>query len=275
MSTKFPTDATPGAHDPKLDFMQARSQILSGELPERLLSDDKLQFIAIHLFRAVDLLHYKGVRSEQITNSAQHLRRIQKTLLSQTVDQSLEKYSAGFVLGAFVDALHQLEANIHTTKEYNGVLDLLRTWRKQLSDTDTISKFIDDAVQAAEDLLHWSKDRSKALLPIGLEILKFIGTKETSEPIEVLKQITEATEEKEVFHFLAGSLQTSPSLHKAILLECSNQKISPEKTLAFLEQMMEQLRTSAKDPGMQSLANLFLKGYNSAKAKAEAQKNGN
>lgn len=266
---------SPGAHDPFFDFKQARLQILSGELPEQLLSDDKLQFIAIHLFRAADLLRFKGFRSEQITNSAQYLRRIQEKLLSQTVDQSLENYSAGFVLGALVDSLHQFEANIHTTEEYNGVLDLLRTWRKQLSDTDRISKFIDDAVQAAEDLLQWSEDRSKAILPIGLEILKILGMKETSKPIEVLKQITEATEEKEVFHFLAGSLQTKPSLHKAIFSECATHEISPEKFLAFLEQMIEQLKTKAKDPEVQGLANLFLKGYNSAKAKAESQKNGN
>lgn len=256
---------TPGrsSFNPSSDLKLARTHILSGELPEVLLSEEKHQFIALQLFRAVDQLNFKGIKGKEIVENAQYLRRIQDTLLSQDIDQSLELYSDGFVLGALVNALHRFEANISTTEKHNAILGLLRTWRERLSDSDTMTEFLDDALLAAEELSHWSEDRSKALLPIGLEILSLFERAPTLNVDEVLGRITEAREEKELFHFLAGSLQTKPSLHEAIHSECIAHEIRTEIFLVFLEQMMEQLKTVAKEGEVRGLASLFWTGYRS------------
>ncbi|MFW9915512.1 MAG: hypothetical protein ACFFGZ_07855 [Candidatus Thorarchaeota archaeon] len=247
--------------NPSRDLKLARTHILSGELPEMLLLEEKHQFIALQLFRAVDQLSFKGIKGKEITENAQYLRRIQDTLLNQDIDQSLELYSDGFVLGALVNALHRFEANISTTKKYNTALELLRTWRERLSDSDMLTDFLDDALLAAEELSHWGEARSKALLPIGLEILDFFAETPTPSADEALGRIIEAREEKELFHFLAGSLQTKPSLHEAIHSECAAHDIRTEAFLAFLEQMMEHLKTAAKDRDVRGLASLFWTGY--------------
>jgi hypothetical protein len=256
--------STRDAYQPETDLKKAKSQILTGKLPERLFSDKQHQFVALQLFRAVDILNFKGIKSQQIVESTQYLRRVQKTLLSQHIDQSLEIYSEGFVLGALVDGLHRFEANINTTEEYNSILGRLRIWRERLNDSDLMSKFVDDALQAAEELLGWSEQRSKALLPIGLEIIDFFERKKVPNVNEVLEYITEAREEKEVFHFLAGALKTKPSLHETIFSECIAHKISPETFSAFLEQLMEQLKTFAKEGEVRGLAGLFWAGYSVA-----------
>ncbi|MHA2271414.1 MAG: hypothetical protein ACXACI_06095 [Candidatus Hodarchaeales archaeon] len=253
--------------NPSRDLKLARTHILSGELPEMLLSKEKHQFIALQLFRAVDQLSFKGIKGKEIVKNAQYLRWIQDTLLSQDIDQSLELYSEGFVLGALVNALHRFEANINTTKKYDTTLGLLRTWRERLSDSDMMTEFLDDALLAAEELSHWGEARSKALLPIGLEILDFFVEMPSLSADEALGRITEAREEKELFHFLAGSLQTKPSLHQAIHSECIAHEIRTETFLAFLEQMMEQLKTAAKDGDVRGLASLFWTGYASASPK--------
>jgi hypothetical protein len=253
--------------NPSSDLKLARTHILSGELPEMLLSEEKHQFIALQLFRAVDQLSFKGIKGKEITENAQYLRRIQDTLLSQDIDQSLELYSDGFVLGALVNALHRFESNISTTKKYNTALGLLLTWRERLSDSNMMTEFLDDALLAAEELSHWGETRSKALLPIGLEILDLFVETPTPSADEVLGRITEAREEKELFHFLAGSLQTKPSLHEAIHSECVAHKISTETFLGFLEQLMEQLKATAKDGDVRGLASLFWTGYASTSTK--------
>ncbi len=260
---------TPGrsSFNPSSDLKLARTHILSGELPEMLLSEEKHQFIALQLFRAVDQLSFKGIKGKEIAENAQYLRRIQDTLLSQDIDQSLELYSDGFVLGALVNALHRFEADIRTTKKYNTTLGLLRTWRESLSDSDMMTEFLDDALLAAEELSHWGEARSKALLPIGLEILDLFAEMSTPSAAGVLRRIAEAREEKELFHFLAGSLQTKPSLHEAIHSECVAHEIRTEEFLTFLEQMMEQLKTAAKNGDVRGLASLFWTGYSSASKK--------
>ncbi|MFX0116681.1 MAG: hypothetical protein ACFFB3_19185 [Candidatus Hodarchaeota archaeon] len=264
--------STQGIYQPETDLTKAKSQILTGKLPEQLFMDKKHQFIALQLFRAVDILNFRGVKSQEIVESAQHLRRVQEDLLNQNIDQSLEMYSEGFVLGALVDGLHRFEANIHTTEEYNSVLGHLRTWREKLNESDLMSKFVDDALQAAEELLNWNEERSRALLPIGLDIIGFFEMKEDPDANEVLEYIIEAREEKEVFHFLAGALKTKPPLHKTIFSKCIAHKINPETFSTFLEQLMEQLKTSAKEGEVRGLAGLFWAGYSATDNKALFQK---
>ena len=166
------------------------------------------------------------------------------------------------MLGTLIDALRRFDTNIHKTAEFNLTIGLLRAWEEH-GVSDDMSFFVEDALRSAEELLGWNETRAKALLPLGLETLKLFKIQSKNASKEILDEIIETNEEKEVFFFLAGSLKTNPSLHAAILSACVMDEVDSNAFLSFLEQLTMDLRSLARDREVRGLAMLFWQGYSS------------
>ncbi len=246
------------------EFQQARHFLSTRRLKTRFLSDKKFQLVALHLYRAIDDYNYRGDINNQVEFNEQLLRSIQDDILKQKFNITLKTYSEGFILGALANLLRRYEANIKVVKKYERVFNLLKKWQ-EIGISDDMSDFVKETVTAAEELLGWIDKRSKELCPIGLEIIQLFI--EPNEPIseEILQQISQKREEKEIFFFLSGCLQVNKGLFDSMKSECQDRQMNIKEFFLFLEKMMKSLQFNAKNKEVQGLVKLFLEGYDQIK----------
>ncbi|MFQ5979127.1 MAG: hypothetical protein ACE5OZ_13455 [Candidatus Heimdallarchaeota archaeon] len=247
-------------NDKDNDFQRAKDYLATRRLKKN--SDiflKKKQLIALHLFRAIDDYNFRGKKNNLVKVNEEFLRTIQNDIFKQRIEITLGAYSDGFTLGALANLLRQFEANIRAAKKYERVLGLLKAWQER-GVSDDIADFVKDSVTAAEDLLGWIAKRAQELRSIGLEILDLVGESKES-PDAVLAQISKETDEKEVFFFLAGCLQTNKDLFELIKSDCRARQVNVKKYFLLLEKMMNSLQFNAKSKEVQGLAKLFSEGY--------------
>ncbi|MHA2497880.1 MAG: hypothetical protein ACXAEI_20610 [Candidatus Hodarchaeales archaeon] len=247
-------------NDKDNDFQRAKHYLATRRLKKKSdIFQKKKQLIAIHLFRALDDYNIRGKKTNQVRVNEEFLRTIQNSIYKQKIDVSLRAYSEGVILGALANLLRRFEANIRAAKKYERVLGQLKAWQ-EMGVSDEISDYLKDSVAAAEELLGWTAKRTQELRPIGLEILDLVGESEDS-PDEILVQLSQKTDEKEVFYFLAGCLQTNKDLFEQIKSDCRARQKNVKESFLFLEKLMVSLQSNAKNQEVQGLAKMFLEGY--------------
>ncbi len=247
-----------------VNFEKAKHQINSEILSENYFTEDEFQWTALHFFSALDRLSHNNIHTNEIKGNQQYLTQLQEAMLEKSIIQLLEKYSEGFILGALSNALRRFEASIKTADKYDKAYTLLKNW-KQMGASEEISVFLDNSLEAAEEILGWVKNRTQALLPIGIRILELYIKSGSSHLTQIVEDLMTGFKEKEIFFFLSGTLQVNISLRTQLSQECEKKKINSDFFLEFLEKILEHFRTAAKDKEIRGLVELFLRGYNSYK----------
>ncbi len=123
---------------PPVDFEEVKSILLSKNIPELddlvRLNDKKSQNISMFLFWALDYFnqHPKEIPEDSkrtFIKNREFLVSIQDELLDQELENLLNKYSQGFVLGSLEFAIREREAQISRHSEFSTLYDKIMKWQ--------------------------------------------------------------------------------------------------------------------------------------------------
>ncbi len=250
---------------PPVDFEEVKSILLSKNIPELedlvRLNDKKSQNISMFLFWALDYFnqHPKEIPEDSkrtLIKNREFLVSIQDELLDQELENLLNNYSQGFVLGSLEFAIRESEAQINRHSEFSTLYDKIRKWPIIGFPNEEFKKQWEQRIASIDEIQDWMKSRADEWYPVILMLINSNKYRKTTKVI--LKTLRKGKNDDTVFKILIGVLHSNPLLHLRLKEFCNKKEISLQELKQQLKKTLVFLASKTTDEKVRDLCKLFL-----------------
>jgi hypothetical protein len=247
----------------KVNFNQIKVLLLTKSPQElsKFIRSDKSQDEAMFLFWALDYLehHPKEIplKSEStLQNNKEFLDQVQDVIFRGNLEENLQEYSAGFVLGTLEFGIREREAQIDRYEEYVELLAKIQVWPELGFPNEEFKKHYEERIRDIHEIQDWMNDRAKNWYPIIIPLYRS-GKFHKSAKI-ALKALKKGRKDNTVFQILAALIHSNPILDHQIKDFCrANQleMVGKEHLMAI----MRLLARETSDEKVKEYCNLLLR----------------
>ena len=246
----------------KVDFERVKQVLLkksSQELTEFIRSE-KSQDEAMFLFWALDYLdqHQTEIPENSIENLKKNraiLNQAQEVIFRENLKDSLEQFSAGFVLGTLEFAIRDREAQIDRYQEYLKLIAKIQTWPELGFYNEQFKKYWEERINDIQEIREWMKTRAQDWFPIIVPLYRSGKFHKSSE--KALKALRKGRKDTTVFQILAALLHSNPILDQRIKAFCDENRISMVDKTKLLE-ILSLLAIKTTDKKVQEYCTLLI-----------------
>lgn len=246
-----------------IDFNQIKAILLTKSPQEisKFIRSDESQDEAMFIFWALDYLehHPKEILLESesiLQNNKEFLNQVQNGIFKENLEENLQKYSAGFVLGTLEFGIREREAQIERYDEYVELLAKIHVWPELGFPDEQFKKHYEERIRDIHEIQDWMKDRAKNWYPIIIPLYRS-GKFQKSSKI-ALKALRKGREDNTVFQILAALIHSNPILDRRIKEFCRENRLE----VVGKEHLMETMRLLAHetaDEKVKKYCNLLLR----------------
>lgn len=224
----------------KVDFEQIKAVLLN-KSPEELkefICSEKTQVDAMFLFWALDYLdqHPQEIPKSSKTillKNRELLGQVQEIIFSESLEFSLEEYSAGFVLGTLEFGIREREAQIDRYEEYVELLAKIQTWPELGFPNEQFKKHWEERINDIQEIRDWMRIRANDWYPIILPLYR--SGRFQKSPKIALKALRKGRTDNTVFQIVTALLHSNPILDQQIKEFCEQNQLSMVKNAKLIE----------------------------------------
>lgn len=195
--------------------------------------------------------------SGSVSERGKRLIQIQEEILHSSLETSLEKFSAGTVLGALISAARQYETHIEFYTQYCQASGKLELWSTLFIAPD-LRPYLQDALRRVWDLRYWLEDKTNKYFPLVETIIQEVLNNKILSPEEILQILRSLRNDREIFFLVGGLLETNPILHEKVKKHCSDLMIDFLPLLELFRSSLVLLAEVSVDQEVKNFCKLFL-----------------
>lgn len=246
----------------KVDFDQVKVLLLTKspqEISEFIRSEES-QDEAMFLFWALDYLeqHPKEIPLESKSAFQENkdlLGQIQEIIFKENLEDILQEFSAGFILGTLEFLIREREAQIDRYAEYVELLTKIQAWPELGFPNEQFKKQWEERINDIREIQDWMKDRAKDWYPVIIPMYRS-GKFQKSSKV-VFKALRKGRNDNTVFQILAALIHSNPILDNQIKDFCKKNRIEQVEKVKLLEILLLLARETS-DEKVKAYCNLLL-----------------
>ncbi|MFX0090187.1 MAG: hypothetical protein ACFFBD_00375 [Candidatus Hodarchaeota archaeon] len=186
------------------------------------------------------------------------LAQIQEEVLQASLETSLEKFSAGTVLGALISAIRRYEGTIDYYEQYVQASKRLEHW-STLIITPELEPYLQNVLLRIQEAKIWLDDKTEKYFPLVEKIIQeTVINKKMPPPENLLHTLQTFETEREIFFLVGGLLKTNPILHEKVKKHCNDLKIDFFPILDLFRSILSFLAEKSTDLEVRGFCRLFL-----------------
>lgn len=247
-----------------VNFEEVKSLLISSIDIHKLISSKESGEEAMFFFWALDTLNrnldnLSETSRRNLARNSEVLEEAQRIILSEDLENSLNRYSPTFILGVLEFSARISEAQINEYSKYKILVTKLERWKDIGFPSEEFEKHWEETMQGINEIQDYMKSRSNDFFPLFISLVE---SGKHNNPKKILKTLRKGRSDNLVFQILASVLHSNPILFERLEILCKEKNTSLNDLIEHFNESLTLLKETTVDKKVAEYCHLLLRHRN-------------